>query len=353
VAPPADQSLDPRAVLASLGVTGATHLAAVSGGQDTAMWRVEHPGGVFALRVFRPEQRLTCEWEVAALRAAAAGGLPVPAIYALGRWHDRPVLLLSWCSGRPLASELAARPWRLWSLGVAFGRTHAAIHALPAPPLLREAPSWIERLGPIEAGDEATARLRATLAALSRDRAALLHLDYHPLNVLASEQGITAVLDWANARAGDPRADLARTYTLLRLAPWPPLTGARSFATAAGVAAGVLTGTRFVWEPILRRLLERAWRYGCQLASGSIYTPHELAPFYAWAGRWLEHELRIHWHVRPAGPSRLGGATQREQTSGYVAHHLPSSASGWIRPHHLLRIRRWTARWQQRAGSTT
>ncbi len=305
MAQPRDASLDPLAILASLGVVDATRLVPISGGQDTAVWRVERPGGPCALRVFRPEQRPVCDWEVAAMAAAAAGGIPVPAVYAQGLWRNRPALLLSWCRGRPLASELAARPWRLWSLGVAFGRRHAAIHALQAPPALQQAPSWLERLGPPEAGDAAAARLRAALATLSR-RDALLHLDYHPLNVLADGRQITAILDWANARAGDPRADLARTYTLLRLAPWPPSHGLRSLAVAA-----------------VRRLFERAWRHGYQLASGFAFDPSQLAPYYAWAGRWLERELM---------------------------RRLDPSAAGWIEPRDLLRIRRWNAYWLCQAG---
>jgi len=30
---------------------------------------------------------------------------------------------------------------------------------------------------------------------------------------------MTALLDWANARAGDPRADLARALAILRFGP--------------------------------------------------------------------------------------------------------------------------------------
>ena len=48
--------LDPFAVLDALGVSGVTSATPVAGGSDTALWRVERGGEVYALRVFRPEQ---------------------------------------------------------------------------------------------------------------------------------------------------------------------------------------------------------------------------------------------------------------------------------------------------------
>jgi hypothetical protein len=47
-----------------------------------------------------------------------------------------------------------------------------------------------------------------------------LHLDLHPLNVLVDDDGEpTGVIDWANAAAGDPELDRARTWSLLTLDP--------------------------------------------------------------------------------------------------------------------------------------
>ena len=50
----------------------------------------------------------------------------------------------------------------------------------------------------------------------------LLHLDYHPLNVLGEAGAISGVLDWTNADGGDPRADVARTGAILRFLPDNP-----------------------------------------------------------------------------------------------------------------------------------
>ena len=270
--------VDPHALLAALGLTDASAVMPVSGGWDTALWRVQRGDASFALRVFRPDQASQWQREVVVMQAAIEHGLPVPWVHASTVCDGRPALLLSWCPGRPLLDEVRAAPWRVWALGMAMGRVHARIHAVRGPASLRAA---------------------ALPASLPRGRA-LLHLDYHPLNVMSSHRGITCVLDWANAAVGDPRADLARTVTLLRLPPAPP-----------GTPAVLLAG--------LRGVLELAWRAGYRLMGGSF---RDMAPFYAWAGAMMEADLR----------PKLG------------RHGV------WLRPSDLERIHRWTDHWNQRAG---
>jgi aminoglycoside phosphotransferase (APT) family kinase protein len=278
-----------------LGVAGAEAVEPVTGGADTAIWRVERAGAASALRVFRSDQVETCQREVAAMRAAVAAGLPIPAVQAEGMWRDRPALLLSWCAGRPLANELRSHPWRAWPLGVAFGRMQARLHTVPAPERLRQEPhGWSAWAGP---GEEP---LQARLRELAGEAAALLHLDYHALNVMTDGRRITGVLDWANAHAGDPRADLARTLTILRLAPLRPGTPRRRAMA-------------------LRRMLEVGWRRGYRLEAGPW---RDVPIFFAWAGAMMLHDL---------------------------APRVGKPGTG-ILPIHMERIRRWTERWKRRSG---
>jgi aminoglycoside phosphotransferase len=170
-----------REALAALGIPGAEVLGRAAGESGWPVWHVAHRGCEYALRVLPPE---VAEREAAVHHAAAAAGLPVPRICA----RAPGLLLIEWCVGVPLLTVLAHRPYELGRL---FGEAQAMIHAVAAPPGLRAR-------GPV-AGT------------------ALLHLDYHPLNVLTDGERITAVLDWTNAAAGDPRTDLARTFSILRL----------------------------------------------------------------------------------------------------------------------------------------
>jgi aminoglycoside phosphotransferase (APT) family kinase protein len=55
----------------------------------------------------------------------------------------------------------------------------------------------------------------------------VVHLDLHPFNILTGADGeVTGVLDWANAAAGDPDLDRARTWTILTLDPAARARGA-------------------------------------------------------------------------------------------------------------------------------
>jgi aminoglycoside phosphotransferase (APT) family kinase protein len=97
-----------------------------------------------------------------------------------------------------------------------MGRMHARIHAVPLSDLVRELPRWTPK------PEDLDLRLSTQLDYNATGSPSVLHLDYHPLNVLTDGREITCVLDWANVAIGDRRADLARTITLLRLAPLPP-----------------------------------------------------------------------------------------------------------------------------------
>ena len=129
--------LAPLEMLSTLGINGMPTVTPVQGGFDMAMWKVEHEGQTSALRVFPAGAHEDCEYERGVMTAARAAGLPVPEVQRAGVCQDRPLLLLTWLAGRTVEDELRARPWRLWSLGIVFGRMQAAIHAGPALDLLQ------------------------------------------------------------------------------------------------------------------------------------------------------------------------------------------------------------------------
>jgi aminoglycoside phosphotransferase (APT) family kinase protein len=152
--------------------------------------------------------------------------------------------------------------------------------------VLREQPdTWIAW-----AGDGAT-QVQARLKHMDLRRDALLHLDYHPLNVMTDGTRITGVLDWTNALAGDPRADAARTVTILRV----------------DYVGG---GPALTLERGVRRLFESGWRRGYE----QVQALGDLTLFYAWAGAVMERDL----------------AAKRTAKD-------------------LARNHRWTARWARRA----
>jgi len=286
---------DPHAILRALGWSeGVGAITSVVGGADAALWRIERGGRVYALRLFRAGEAAVARREEAAMRLTVPG-VPIPTVRVAGVWEDRPALLIDWCAGRTLLDALRSEPRRAWALARAFGATQARLHAVVPPAgLLDDERSWIDWAG------GGAGALGERLRAVASDEPSVLHLDYHPLNVLMDGGRVTGVIDWANVHVGDRRADVARTLTLLLLAPLPPDGSARLIRAFS-------------------RVLVAGWRRGYRAVAGPLTG---MAPFYAWAGAALINDF-----------------APRVDRPG-----------GWLRAAHLAPARRWTAHWRARIG---
>jgi len=264
---PAEPDIDPREALAALGWDEPLDIKRVTGGWDTLLWRFGTPDDRrHSLRIyFLPGRDEVVRRERIALEACANAALPAPRVEQIGEFNGLPALVLSWCEGLPILSFAEKRPWGLWRLARLFGRVQAQIHAVSPPSEFRlEAPAgWLSR-----AGSEHT-ELAERAAALSPSTDALIHLDYHPLNVISDGRRVTGIVDWAGAAAGDPRADLARTYITILAAPVPP-----------GPLSPVLN--------LLRGVMLRGWRAGYEELAGPM---PDYRPFVAWAGATLLAEI--------------------------------------------------------------
>jgi Ser/Thr protein kinase RdoA (MazF antagonist) len=109
-------------------------------------------------------------------------GYPVPRVVEV---RDSG-LVLERVDGTTMLDDLRRRPWLLRRHATLLAELHARLHRIVAPPDLPQ-------VGPGET---------------------LLHLDFHPHNVLLTRRG-PVVLDWTNARRGDPALDVALTWVIL------------------------------------------------------------------------------------------------------------------------------------------
>ena len=111
--------------------------------------------------------------EAAVMEHAKAHGFPVPEVLEV---RDN-ALVLELVDGPTMLADMGRRPWRLARHARALAELHARLHEVPY------------------------------------DGERLLHLDLHPDNVLLSARG-PVVIDWTNARAGDPSLDVALTWVI-------------------------------------------------------------------------------------------------------------------------------------------
>ncbi|MBR8744380.1 phosphotransferase [Nocardiopsis sp. MG754419] len=172
---------------------------------------------VFALDDHRVLRRYRYDRDTAAeatvMRHVAAHGFPVPAVHrAEGRDMEMERLHGPTMLSASLSGELS--PTEVFTTLVDL---HRRLHELPA------------RLGP----------------------GRILHMDLHPDNVMLTDRG-PVVIDWCNAREGDPDLDLALTALLVAMVS---LTAPDPLAGLAG--AGLPHYVLSAWgDPA--RLLEEA-----------------------------------------------------------------------------------------------
>ncbi len=154
-------------------------------------------------------------------------GYPVPE--PLAREMDSqilggPFMLMEWVPGRTLLDLLFRQPWRILRGPGRMAQLHARLHQLP----VRDFPG---PPGPFL--DRQLAQLRTQIATYDLDglrpglawlqehrpptnaAASIVHLDFHPINLLFQGLQGRAVLDWSDADVGDRHADVAVTLMLI------------------------------------------------------------------------------------------------------------------------------------------
>jgi aminoglycoside phosphotransferase (APT) family kinase protein len=119
--------------------------------------------------------------EATVIEHARRHGFPVPRVVAV---RD-DALVLERIHGLTMWQELRRRPWRARRYVALLADLHRRLHRIDAPAELDAAGSGTT----------------------------LLHLDFHPENVLMSPHG-PVVIDWTNARRGDPALDVALTWVI-------------------------------------------------------------------------------------------------------------------------------------------
>jgi aminoglycoside phosphotransferase (APT) family kinase protein len=168
----------------------------------------------------RADVNACMELEAASLRAAAAAGMPVPAVLcasddtgALGCGYLVSARVAGEAIPRRILRSAAGegRQRLLAQCGAALAALHAAdpggVPGLPADDPLTLWRDWMDALG------QPSAVFEIALRWLLRHRppaggTAIVHGDFRLGNLIVDESGLAAVLDWELVHRGDPLEDL-------------------------------------------------------------------------------------------------------------------------------------------------
>jgi aminoglycoside phosphotransferase (APT) family kinase protein len=155
--------------------------------------------------------------EAATLAVVEASGLPAPAVLSVGRYGDRWGIEMTRAEGPSFGAAMVAEPALIPRYLDAMASLQNRIHGVPGAGLpalktrMAEAIARAPGLPPPLRG-----HLLRELAALP-DGDRLCHGDFHPLNILGPPSA-AMVVDWLDASAGIPDADLCRSWLLMHLA---------------------------------------------------------------------------------------------------------------------------------------
>lgn len=151
------------------------------------------------------------EYEAHIARAIYGMGIPIPEVGEIVEVNGRVGLEYERVTGVTMWQEIETKPWKLWDLGRQLAELQAMIHTRDG---VEGIPRQRDRL-------EQKIREAAGLSAGLKDAALevlagmpggnrLCHGDFHPGNVILSENG-PVVIDWIDATVGNQLADVART----------------------------------------------------------------------------------------------------------------------------------------------
>ena len=169
------------------------------------------------IKLYRsPDAKAAAFREAATQAAVESLELPVPAVGGVQQVDGRWGVVFDRVRRESFAVQMRARPDAVPMYLEEMARLHLQIHAHAAPQfasLKTKLTRDIDTATLID--DRKRSALLGGLAGMP-DGDRLCHGDFHPLNVLG-EAAEPVVIDWPDARRGDPGADVCRSYLLLHL----------------------------------------------------------------------------------------------------------------------------------------
>jgi len=170
------------------------------------------------------------ETEAANTSAAHDAGVSTPSVHDIVHHDGRAGAVFDLVEGHLLLDEAVTQPLRLRRWGKTLGDIHAEMlsHSSGDLPSLRDV--LAERIDATDLTGSQKAAAKDRLTTLP-DATNVLHGDFHPGNVILSNDG-PVLIDWMNGSRGAPAADITRTLWLLSPATIPEDQPGRRFRTA-------------------------------------------------------------------------------------------------------------------------
>ncbi len=163
----------------------------------------------------------------------AAAGYPTPTLLAAedaATAFGLPFMIMERIPGTTMLARVTSNPLRAGGLLARLAQLHVDLHRLPdagwplhdgdQPLVLRQIAQFRHRVEEQRLSElrDGLDWLALNAAAVLPETAVITHNDFHPLNVLVTDEGRFSVIDWSDVALGDRHHDVARTLTLFSFA---------------------------------------------------------------------------------------------------------------------------------------
>jgi aminoglycoside phosphotransferase (APT) family kinase protein len=156
--------------------------------------------------------------------------------------YDGPFMLMECLPGRRLLDLMLWQPWRIFNGPTQLAAEQVRLHQLPSdgfpePPVPFPDNQLAEICRHMDLFE--LAGLTPGLTWLDRHKPtplqrSILHLDFHPVNVMWHQGRCSGVVDWCESALGDREADVASSLVLMQTAPVEVTNYVRGFFALSG-----------------------------------------------------------------------------------------------------------------------
>ena len=171
-------------------------------------------------------KRVSLEWierEARTGNLAFEAGLATAKVGSVINVEDRHGIVFERVDGPSMLAEISAKPWKLRRSARILAELHAAVHEKKLPDLPSQKQIIRDNVYSANVLDGEQKQVIGRLLDELPDGDLLCHGDFHPDNIIVSENGAITI-DWTTATRGNPLADVARTSLILQLGEMPPDT---------------------------------------------------------------------------------------------------------------------------------
>lgn len=177
------------------------------------------------IKVFNSDYPLNLVYdEFQTSKALEQTDLNIPSAVDIIKSGNHFAIVYEKCSGKNVFQEAIDNPQSLGTSLKDMAQLQASLSKCTNPNFTQKRPSQMDIFkSSIEQvnlySDERKNRAYSLFKQLP-ERSCLCHGDFHPENIIITNQGLKAI-DWANSRIGNPTADLARTLLSIEYMPMP------------------------------------------------------------------------------------------------------------------------------------